>query len=572
MADYQTVDSHGLDIHYRVFGDGEPLLIIGGGPGDNSDRYLSLCELLSSDFKCILVDQRGSGKSSPDKPDSSNISISLTLDDFEVIRKDLGLKKWHVLGFSYGGFLGSLYTHFFPESTISLILLDSMGLNLAAFGHFSDNIFSRMNSEDHEKYDYWNKPEKRVVDSNHALVERIRAMMPGYFYDRKKSLLVSEEMKDSDFNLELGNFIWPDIEKRKLDLTKKVAKFKGPILILHGRQDPLGESIAELIHNHYINSELVYIEKAGHYSWIEQPVIVYDHITAFMDKQTPSFPKLSGPYLGQKLPGLKPEPFASGLLSTENEVEINSEFSSDGKEFYYVTREQNSDRYDLMFTKMADGIWTKPKRLFLVESNYSVADVALSPDDKRLYFCSEKPELWDSAEGFDIWYVERTDNGWSEPVNAGKNINSDKGETQPSFTSDGSMYFPSNRKGSNDSVDLYYARYTNGKFAKAVPMSSNINSKYNEGNSFIAPDGSFIIFARWDMPKKVDGGKAAYISFKRADGSWTKPVNSLSTLGLYGSLAAVTPDNKYLLFSSYKGIHWVDIKVLDKLKKQELAR
>ncbi len=283
-AVHEKVSSHGLDVFYRVIGVGEPLLIIGGGPGDNSDRYLSLCELLSSDFQCILVDQRGTGKSYPEVYDSSTLSISLTLDDFEAIKEKLGLEEWHVLGFSYGGYLASLYAHFFPKSVESLILLNSMGLYTGAFGHFMDNIFSGMSREDKLKFEFWSDPDRKEADPDHALVERIRAMMPGYFYDREKALLVTEYMKDSDFNFELGNFIWPDIESRKLDLNNMTKQYSGPVLILHGRQDPLGESVPLNIEQRYEDSELIFIEKAGHYSWIEQPENVKKNIKRYLSK------------------------------------------------------------------------------------------------------------------------------------------------------------------------------------------------------------------------------------------------------------------------------------------------
>lgn len=282
-AQYYKVESNNLEVHFRIFGNGEPLLIIGGGPGDASDRYLSLCELLSANCQCIMPDQRGTGKSSPAVYDSTTISIALTLEDFEAVRKKLGFKKWNVLGFSYGGFLASLYAHFHPESISSLVLLGSMGLNTSAFGHFGDNITSRMQASDQEKYDYWSDSARYAQNPKHALAEIIRAMMPGYFYDRKKSLLVSEAIKDTDFDLYgMGKWIWADVQKRKLDLAKMEPKFTGPVLILHGRQDPLGESVPQSLLRYYKESKLVFVEKAGHYSWIEQPEKVNENIKKFI--------------------------------------------------------------------------------------------------------------------------------------------------------------------------------------------------------------------------------------------------------------------------------------------------
>ncbi len=268
---YKKVNSKGLDIYYRVFGQGKPILIIGGGPGDVSDRYLSLCELLSKDYQCILVDQRGTGKSTPAKIDSSSISLALTIEDFEAIRNKLGYQQWTVLGFSYGGFVASIYTNDYPTSVSALIHMGSLGFDFKVYRHFSDNIMSRLHPGDLELLKYWSDSTRMAADKHHAIVETIRARMPGYFFSREKALLVTQTMKDSDFNLDLGDYLWDDMYKRSLELLQKDSNFDKPVLILHGRQDPLGESVAINLSNYYKNSNLVFIEKCGHYSWVEQP-------------------------------------------------------------------------------------------------------------------------------------------------------------------------------------------------------------------------------------------------------------------------------------------------------------
>ncbi|MEW6194913.1 MAG: alpha/beta hydrolase [Bacteroidota bacterium] len=284
LAQYNQVESNGVEIYYRVFGKGEPLLILGGGPGDNANRYLSLCELLSKSFQCILVDQRGTGKSMPAVLDSTTISIELTLSDFEALRKELNLESWTVLGFSYGGYLASLYAHFYPNAVSSLILLGSIGLNLSIFQYFNDNITSRLSNEGIEKFDYWNDSARVAADPHHTLVERIRARIPGYFYDRKKSLIVSQNMQDSDFNFELGKWIWGDIQRKDLNLEKVESRFNKPVLILHGRQDPVGESIPQKLSTYYKHAQLFFLEKCGHYSWVEQPEKVYRYVKEFLGK------------------------------------------------------------------------------------------------------------------------------------------------------------------------------------------------------------------------------------------------------------------------------------------------
>lgn len=108
--------------------------------------------------------------------------------------------------------------------------------------------------------------------------------MPGYFSDRQKALIVTQNMKDSDFDFEMGNLIWYDIQNNYMNAAEGIPKFDKPVLILHGRQDPLGELVAVTLSNYYKNSKLEFIEKTGHYSWIEQPENVFSSIDEFLSK------------------------------------------------------------------------------------------------------------------------------------------------------------------------------------------------------------------------------------------------------------------------------------------------
>lgn len=272
--------SNGLEIHYKLYGEGTPILILGGGPGDDAVRYESLCELLSKEFMCILVEQRGTGKSKPKVADSTTINLKLTLADFEIIREELNVDNWNVLGFSYGGYLASLYTQEFPDKVSNLILLNSMGLNTKAFGYFLDNINSKLIDSDFEIIEYWRDSVRIENDRSRAVTEIIKARMPGYFFNREIAINYKKTIMPEHFNFEMGNWIWKDIFEN--DLEKMHLNFQKPVLILQGRQDPLGEGVALSLSNYYKDSELFFIEKCGHYSWIEKPEEVYNLITDFV--------------------------------------------------------------------------------------------------------------------------------------------------------------------------------------------------------------------------------------------------------------------------------------------------
>ena len=75
--------------------------------------------------------------------------------------------------------------------------------------------------------------------------------------------------------------------------------------------------------------------------------------------QQTDFPKLTGPYLGQKPPGMSPEIFAPGIVSIPNSAEFSGTFSPDGSEYYFYRISKN-DPDKIFFSKLKDGKWTAP--------------------------------------------------------------------------------------------------------------------------------------------------------------------------------------------------------------------
>ena len=55
-------------------------------------------------------------------------------------------------------------------------------------------------------------------------------------------------------------------------------------------------------------------------------------------------------------------------------------------------------------------------------------------------------------------------------------------------------------------------------------LGPNVNTIYDEGDAFIAPDESYIIFSSQDRSDSI-GGQDLYIAYRKADGSWTQAKN-----------------------------------------------
>jgi len=92
----------GVDYHYDVRGQGEPLLLLHGGLG-SSDMFEPLLPILGQGRQVIAVDLQGHGRSSlGNRP----IRCEAIADDVAALLKRLGRAKVDVLGYSFGGCVG----------------------------------------------------------------------------------------------------------------------------------------------------------------------------------------------------------------------------------------------------------------------------------------------------------------------------------------------------------------------------------------------------------------------------------------------------------------------------------
>jgi hypothetical protein len=284
------------------------------------------------------------------------------------------------------------------------------------------------------------------------------------------------------------------------------------------------------------------------------------------------------PYVGQPLPGLTPERFAPGLVSTDA-VELNGVFSPDLREFYFTRVVDGVDTmHQIIF---ADGRWGSPRELLLLPNRVraEAADMVLSRDGQELFFLAGFPRTTPpETQNYDIWRSRRAGAGWSEAELVPAPISTPGYEYYPSFGPDGSLYINSNRDGTGT---IYRAgRLADGTFA--APVEAGHPFLPRDGDLSFAPDGSFIIVSA--QRPRVGGSfrNDLFIAFRRADGTYADFVKLDDTINTpaHEWCPMVTPDGKYLFFSRRFGaydtqgwdgttdgdVFWMDVRALDKYR------
>ena len=265
--------------YYKTFGKGEPLLIINGGPGMNSNGFESMAKTLSKNQKTIIYDQRGTGKSKLAKLNANTISMQLMADDIESLRKHLKVEKWNILGHSFGGMLASYYATVYPNSIDKLILSSSGGVDLTLL-KTPNLIEAGLNQSQKDSLNYWNSKIEKGDTSYTARIGRGRAMAPAYVYDQKYAPIIAERLTQG--NSKINGLLWNDMQKMNFDCKAKLENFKNPVLIIQGKEDIISNEIGEIAHKMLPNSKLILLEHSKHYGWLDAREKFFSDINSFL--------------------------------------------------------------------------------------------------------------------------------------------------------------------------------------------------------------------------------------------------------------------------------------------------
>lgn len=274
-----TFQSHdGVTLHYEVIGKGEPVLLLSGGPGFSPDYLRPIAEKLGDRRSFVLLHQRGTGQSVIPVYDAQALSLETLVADLDALRRELKLEKWTLAGHSFGGILSMMYAREHPDRVAALALIDSGGPTLKSVPKFNANLEARYTDEERARIKTWSSPERVKENRRRAVLELTKAKTPAYFADRSKAHTLVDTMDEHTFHD--GVFWAVVVQMMALDIRAGLEKVQAPVLIIHGKQDPL-ES-AEEVHAALPHARLEWIEDAGHFPWLEQPDRFYAVFGGFL--------------------------------------------------------------------------------------------------------------------------------------------------------------------------------------------------------------------------------------------------------------------------------------------------
>jgi Tol biopolymer transport system component len=262
--------------------------------------------------------------------------------------------------------------------------------------------------------------------------------------------------------------------------------------------------------------------------------------------------KISNAYFNQPEPGAEAVLFAPETICDEF-GNRDMAISPGGDELFYTFQYRGGFIFStIMYSKKVNGKWSSPEVAAFC-GQYNDLEPAFSPDGTKLYFSSNRPVDEKAKKDFDIWVVAKQNGVWGKPSNMGEPVNSAKNEFYPSIAKSGNLYFTKEMDGKDE--DIVVCQWVDNRYDTAVSLPAAINTEGGEFNSFVDPEERFILFTGYKRKGNYGTGDL-YISKKNDKGEWLEAKNMGDKVNSSGLTYCpyVSPDKKYLFFSSSRGI------------------
>ena len=270
-------------------GEGEPLLLLAGGPANSHLTFHPAFSALADEYEVIYVDYRGRGRSDP-VTDYRTITFQRDVADIEALRDALGLERMHVYGFSYGGMVAQAYALAHPDRVVSLILANTVH-SPEMWQKNHENINREIANQFPEVWDEILRLRAVGVRSTAPEMQalyKVHAPLVRFYNPDNAAKLLSEP---GSRNMELYTvFAGDDIEfflggevARLPDFRPRLAELAMPLLVIAGRYDrALYPAYQREFARYAPRTELVMMERSGSFAHIEEPEALMALVRRFL--------------------------------------------------------------------------------------------------------------------------------------------------------------------------------------------------------------------------------------------------------------------------------------------------
>jgi proline iminopeptidase len=253
-----------------------PLVCVNGGLLYDHRLLWPALAPLAARRQLVFYDQRGRGASQA-PPGPRAATIEHDAGDLGAIREALGLRRWDVLGHSWGGGIAMLGAERDQAGTRRLVLVDAVGATSDWLPQLAPAAVERLDAAGRAALertggDLLFEPDP-LVHSAHA-----QALYPAWFASPELAALFSPPRAQSV----TGAAVAARLRRAGYDWRSTLAALRVPTLVLHGAADLIPPAVAAETAALLGDAQLRVIPDAGHMPFWEAPEAFFAAVDAFL--------------------------------------------------------------------------------------------------------------------------------------------------------------------------------------------------------------------------------------------------------------------------------------------------
>jgi pimeloyl-ACP methyl ester carboxylesterase len=222
-----------------VAGEGQPVLILHGGPGMSFNYADEIADELLGAFRVANFQQRGLAPSVEDGP----FTIEQALADIVAVLDHLGWDRAYIVGHSWGGHLAFHAAVSLPDRLLGVLSVDPLGaVGDGAMAAFDAAMFARTPEADRQRAKDLDEQSTRGEGTEADSLEMMRLVWSAYFADPANV----PPMPPFRFSLP-ASALFGEIVKELPALEKALPEVRVPLGVVVGARSPMPPEQAGLV-------------------------------------------------------------------------------------------------------------------------------------------------------------------------------------------------------------------------------------------------------------------------------------------------------------------------------------
>jgi proline iminopeptidase len=262
--------------------DSPPLLCINGGMLYDHSMLWPALSPLAQNRQIVLYDQRGRGRTEA-PADPSSASIEDDVADVAALRRSLGIRRWDLLGHSWGGGIALLAAALDEAGTRRIVTVDAVGPTSDWIPVLRENVRARLAPEQRDALDRIEERDLAHADPElHAAYAR--AVYPAWFAEPDLGRYFAPPKVTSD----TGAAVLARLRGEGYDWRSRMRALSLPTLVIHSEEDALPITVSAELAAVLPRTQRELVPHSGHMPFWEAPDVFFPIVDSFLAAPVPS--------------------------------------------------------------------------------------------------------------------------------------------------------------------------------------------------------------------------------------------------------------------------------------------